>query len=223
MAERIPFYTRTLDSFSDEVITRQIELEVGWHAVLDCGMLDQVSDPDFSPWGYGPTRAEAASSCAAAIRGDARGIGKFAPHSVLVPGYDLEFRLMKHWEKKERLLEAGADANSTVVAARRLREDAWKVEGRWLEWTRSTKALEFEFQVCLAEMLHAVRELGADSEVAKAAAAAAFREAFADGRVSLGVRATDDTWRILDDRLEAGLRTLNPEFSASEPASSPSL
>lgn len=47
--------------------------------------------------------------CATKIRNDAKGIGKFAPHSALLPGYELHFVLMAHWAAKEaRLIAEGA-------------------------------------------------------------------------------------------------------------------
>lgn len=97
-----PYYERTLDSFADSIITRvhRNESRTGWYACLDVGPESYVSDPDFST--YAATRKEAIRLCAEAIRQDAKGIGKYAPHSLLVPGdYDLHFRLMKHWAKKE--------------------------------------------------------------------------------------------------------------------------
>lgn len=99
--DRVPYYKRTLDSFADEIITSAIRSGDGrrWYAVIDVGPKRWVSDPDFSR--CGATRQEAQRQCAQAIRNDARGIGKYAPHSLLRDGYDLHFRLMKHWAEKE--------------------------------------------------------------------------------------------------------------------------
>ena len=94
-----PFYERDLDSFDDEIITAVRCGENGlWYATLDVGSKSYVSDPDFSTCSQ--TREEAISACARRIRSNAKGIGS-VPHGLLVPGYDLHFRLMKHWNSKE--------------------------------------------------------------------------------------------------------------------------
>lgn len=97
----VPFHERTLDSFSDKIITKSQQRSSGlWYAWLDVGPDGWASDPDFA-WGGNNTEEQVVLECAARIRADARGIGKFAPHSILT-GYDLHFRLMKHWAEKER-------------------------------------------------------------------------------------------------------------------------
>lgn len=93
-----PYYERTLDSFADAVITRTIRSERNWYAVLDTGPYCETS-LDFST--CRPTEAEAIAACAAKIRADAKGIGKYAPHGLLTPCYDLHFRLMRWWAEKE--------------------------------------------------------------------------------------------------------------------------
>ncbi len=101
-----PFYKRTLESFADETITCARPSRDGqrWYAVIDVGPQGRVSDPDFS--NCAATETEARRRCAARIRADAKGIGKYSPHSLLKPGYDLHFRLMKHWAEKETQCEA---------------------------------------------------------------------------------------------------------------------
>lgn len=95
----VPYYERSLGSFSDEVITDVIEGRNGtWYAVLDVGPKRGPGDPDFSTGAR--TREDAVALCAAKIRRDAVGVGKYAPHSVLT-GYDLHFRLARHWASKE--------------------------------------------------------------------------------------------------------------------------
>ncbi len=98
----VPFWGRTLDSFSDETITKVRQSEGGtWYASLDTGPDRYVSDPDFAVGAA--TRHEAVRLCAARIRADARGEGKYAPHDLLVPGrYDFSYRLAKHWAAKEQ-------------------------------------------------------------------------------------------------------------------------
>lgn len=91
-----PFYERTLDSFSDAVITsaRQGNDSTLWYAVLDWGARSYPSDADFST--CASTREEAVALCAAKIRDDQKGIGKYAPHDL-----DM-WRLCEHWVSKER-------------------------------------------------------------------------------------------------------------------------
>jgi hypothetical protein len=202
MSHDTPFYKRTLDSFADDVITRQRpRADGGWHAVLDTGVTRQVSDPDFSPSGYGATREEAARRCARAIRDDASGIGKFAPHSVLEDGYDLRWRLMRHWDKKERMAAVGLDPNEVMADACGMDVDRWKLKGAYLEWSRDTRRLEFDFRLLLAEAVHAVAEGGADPGETREALAAAVRAAYAEG--SWRTSAGEDTWALMDERIES--------------------
>ena len=100
------FYERTLHSFADSVITKVRRSHDGtlWTAVLDCGETHYPSDPDFAT--TAPTRLRAVRFCAYTIRRNAQGIGKYAPHSILVPGYDFHWRLAKYWAKKEKKLKA---------------------------------------------------------------------------------------------------------------------
>ena len=207
--DRIPFYKRTLDSFADHIITRQRQRKDGnWHAVLDCSFDDQVSDPDFGPDGYGASREQAAERCAHAIRQDAIGIGKFAPHSVLEDGYDLHFRLMRHWEKKERLEAAGVD----LVEATARADDAfsvWKLDGEWLNKVKQTRTFDFDVQLAIAEMMVQIREDETlDPVEAKTKAVAEFKDKFAN-EVSWRVRATDETWAELDRQFDDAILTLD--------------
>ena len=101
---KTPYYERTLDSFADHIITRCTDKPSSngyYNAVLDTGPNGHVSDPDFACQGYGKTRAEAIAKCATAIRADARGVGKYAPHRCF-QGYDFHWRLAKYWEMKEQ-------------------------------------------------------------------------------------------------------------------------
>jgi hypothetical protein len=162
----VPFHERTLDSFSDETITRawpSKETENLWYAVLDVGPMRNVSDPDFST--AAKTREEAIAKAARKIRDDARGIGKYAPHAILRPGsYDLRWRLMKHWADKEA---KGSAARGTAYSWDEVRKALlaapnpptnygltyWDVRGiasafdwntRWVEsgWSPGTKEYE---------------------------------------------------------------------------------
>jgi len=108
-----PFYQRSLDSFADHIICRVRQGENGlFYAVLDLGPEPYVSEPDFST--CAETASEAVKQCAIKIRNDAVGIGKYAPHSVL-QGYDLHWRLAKHWDEKEtQCLQSHDPAEQTV-------------------------------------------------------------------------------------------------------------
>lgn len=207
--DRIPYYERTLDSFANHIITRQRQRKDGnWHAVLDCSFDGSVSDPDFSPYGYGATREQAAERCAHAIRQDAIGVGKFAPHSVLKDGYDLHFRLMRHWEKKERLEAAGVD----LVEATARADDAfavWKLDGEWLNKVKQTRTFDFDVQLAIAEMMVQLREdASRDVDEAKSRAVAEFKDKFAN-EVSWRVRATNETWAELDKQFDEAIQTLD--------------
>lgn len=160
MTSTTPYYERTLDSFADHIITKVRRTDSGWHAVLDCSFKTWVSDPDFSPYGYGSTALEAANRSAKAIRDDAIGIGKHAPHKIVTPGYDLHFRLMKHWVLKERFEAVGIDPNDMILVANDALkvQDQWKLQGEWINWVKETKATEFYYQLCLAEALHKVQQ-----------------------------------------------------------------
>lgn len=96
----LPFYERSLDSFSDETITHVHPSDSGvlWYATLDASPQARwPGSPDFSR--CAGSREAAIEACARAIRDDAQGIGKYAPHTILT-GYGL-FQLRRHWEKKE--------------------------------------------------------------------------------------------------------------------------
>ena len=95
-----PYYERSLDSFADDVITSVRPGRNGlWYAVLDVGPNHYPGDPDFST--CCDSNARAIAECAKKIRNDAKGVGKYAPHSILVTPYDFHFRLAKHWASKE--------------------------------------------------------------------------------------------------------------------------
>lgn len=134
------FSGRTLDSFADEIITRST---VDGRAVLDCGFFDQVSDPDFSPSGYGQDSAQAAQNCARAIRANAQGIGRRAPYGCLT-GYDLQYRLMPHWARKEIMTDLGIDLRAAHVQARGAFGD-WAFKSSWLEHVHLARHFEFFF------------------------------------------------------------------------------
>jgi hypothetical protein len=102
MMRKEPFYKRTLASFDDQIITRTSKAKdgKGWYASLDNGGT-YWNDPDFTS--YAVIETDAVALCAKVIREDARGIGKYAPHSLLIEGsYSFHFRLCKYLVEKER-------------------------------------------------------------------------------------------------------------------------
>jgi len=148
-----PYYQRSLDSFTNEIITRVWPSPSGnlWHVVLDTGVVDHPGDPDFS-WAA-KTPEDAVSQCAERIRKDAKGIGKYAPHSIMVPGHDLHHRLMKHWADKETIRDLGGDPNAAVLAARASVEtNPWKLWGGHRLWREEAPQLEMLYQVALHQL-----------------------------------------------------------------------
>lgn len=201
MSDKTPYYKRTLDSFADHIITRTRPHAGGFHAVLDCGFNTYVSDPDFSPHGYGRTKEEAARKSAAAIRADAVGIGKFAPHSLLLPGYDLHFRLMKHWEMKERFEKVGLDPNEAYFCADQADGlGRWELNGEFLAVCKEKRLLEFTFRLHMAEVAAEVQSGDIDLDPARDEVVRRITDHLEDaGRRS---RPTEATWRQVDQRIE---------------------
>ncbi len=67
-----------------------------WYATV---ALDRIwaGDPDLSA--CAKTADEAIARCAARVRADLRGEGKYAPHWN---PYDVTFRLLPHWEQRAK-------------------------------------------------------------------------------------------------------------------------
>lgn len=202
MSDRTPFYKRTLDSFADHIITRARPRDDGsWHAVLDCGFRSHVSDPDFSPYGYGQSREEASARSAAAIRADARGIGKFAPHSLLVPGYDLHWRLMKHWEMKERFEAVGLDPNEMYFSADDSANNSkWELNGHHLAVWTEQRLLEFTFRLHMAEVSAEIQAGDLGHDAARDEIVKRVKGDMEDGRHLS--RPTDATWLHMDRQID---------------------
>lgn len=205
MSKPVPFYDRTLDSFADDIITHQSRRKDGsWHAALDCSFRNWVSDPDFGSAGYGKTKEDAARNCARAIRDDAKGIGKYAPHSLLVSSYDLHYRLMRHWERKERFQRVGVDPTEMMAVAYQATDhDQWKLKGDWVNWVEDTRSLEFIFQLHLAEAVYAIRNQSLDVENAKAIIGEGVKEEFK--LVSWRTGPSEVTWSNMDTRIDESL------------------
>ncbi len=203
MSDETPFYKRTLDSFADHIITRTRAYNGGYHAVLDCGFNTYVSDPDFSPHGYGKTMEEAASRSATAIRNDAVGIGKYAPHALLVPGYDLHFRLMKHWDMKERLEKLGIDPNEAFRAANSENLGSWSLHGEFINVCKERRLLEFVFGLHMAEVSAEVRDGNLEHDVARDEILKRMKAHLDD--VGHRSRPTVETWQHMDQRIEEHL------------------
>jgi hypothetical protein len=87
--------TRRLQALPDEALVVARQADNGrWYATV---ALDRrwPSDPDFST--CCTTAPEAVQRCAASIRADLRGEGKYAPHWT---AYDVTYHLMTHWESR---------------------------------------------------------------------------------------------------------------------------
>ena len=89
-----PSYLRTMDSFSDEIITRTFQSQDGryWYAVLDVGPKSWPHYPDYIR--CDSDKGRAIKNCALAIR-----TGRLEER---VGGYDLRFKFQEHWAKKEK-------------------------------------------------------------------------------------------------------------------------
>ncbi len=213
MTEPVPYYQRTLDSFADHIITKAWPRKDGsWHAVLDCSFKTSVSDPDFSPYGYGKDAAEAAAKSAKAIRNDAIGIGKFAPHSVLrADRYDLHFRLMRHWERKERFEAVGINPNDMIRHAAAANWDDWNLEGEWLDCSSDVRTREFCFQLYIAETMFAVREGNLELGLAKETIINAMKAEAVD--VGYRTRPTEATWARVNDRIDSAILDISASFA----------
>lgn len=135
-----------------------------------------------------------------------------------MPGYDLHFRLMRHWAKKERLRELGVDPNTAVNQARRASAGIWSLKGEYLSWLRATRKFEFEFLVQVAELENAVLNEGTPVSEGKATMVQRLRDAL--GEVGMHVTATAGTWNSLEERIDAHLVALGDDV-ADEAARKP--
>ena len=100
---QIPFYERTVDSFSDEAMTRVSQASHGgWYACLDWGPHDGPGQPDFAT--CAGSEQEARRYCAAKVR---KSITE-GKRSCFYD-YDLHFKLMKHWVSKEMTVDTSPE------------------------------------------------------------------------------------------------------------------
>ena len=155
---------RGIDDFADDIITRH---SIKGRAVLDVGFRDWVSDPDFAPSGYGTDFAASSKVCAGAIRRNARGEGTRAPYGCL-EGYDLRYRLMPHWDRKERFQALGIDPNEVIdeVGSRDENWSDWSFDMKWIEKAQAVRHMEFFYRLVVATQEHRI----AKGEVAQDAA-----------------------------------------------------
>ncbi len=86
------FYDRPLASFADETITTCRPNKAGdlWYAILDVGPKTWPADPDYST--CRDSAAAAIKDCADKIRANVE---------TRIGGYDMGWRLKKHWVEKE--------------------------------------------------------------------------------------------------------------------------
>jgi hypothetical protein len=92
----------SLDKFTDATLTRAQRSESGlWYAVIDhAPAVAEFSWLDFSSCSS-VSEAAARSSCAAKIRADANGIGKYAPHDETRADSCNGRSNREHWRKKQ--------------------------------------------------------------------------------------------------------------------------
>lgn len=185
---------RTLDDFADHIITRNTKRG---NAVLDTGFKSQVSDPDFAPNGYGPTPADACVNCATAIRANAKGT---KPRSCIKPdGYDLRYRLMRVWVRKEQMEALGLDPNALIVEI----NDgdywrAWPVAGEWLARSAAVKHLEFFYRLLFAAQHERLAQGIVTKDIAQEEVVQQILEEIKD---SYGIGCTPELMEILRDRV----------------------
>ena len=205
--EEVPFWEKGLDDYPDDIIVRARQSGNGWYAVLDSGFGSGVGDPDFST--YGGTREQAVANCARTVRNDAKGIGKFAPHSILVQPYSLHFQLCKHWELKQRAVAAGMDPHDFMAQAVDAgRNWPWKLEGPWLEQCAAHSQLEAFAMVVVREM-DPLLQSGEDLEIAAIEARSKFAMLVRDE--TKGIRTTGETMLELERRVQERVTELAPE------------
>jgi len=215
----VPFHERSLDSFSDDIIVR-VEAagdERRWRATLDVGLWRFNGDPEFAA--IETSREMAIRSCAQAIRSDAAGIGKQAPHTLLLSGgYDFHHRLCRHWAVKEHLRDLGRDPNQFVLDVDACLEqgDRWRLKGGFLDWSRESRIFEAGFRLAVIDLQAALT-----SGVATGRAIEAFWQAMGIVKANLKrTQATKETWRLVDRRLAEALRNPDDRSTTADHATS---
>lgn len=192
----LPYYKRPLDSFDDAIIVRCLPPNNGtdWYAVLDTGFDRFVSDPDFST--CAASRAEAVAMCAKKIRGD-------APHSV-TQGYDLHFRLARHWVMKERIRAAGLDPDfffADVVERAEKNWDQWSMVGTWVNKHTVVRLLEAHLAVSLLDLDDLVND-GVDLHEVGTLIATKVRQNWASSEMLKLDCTTEETWKNFEARID---------------------
>ena len=133
---------RTLDDFADTIICRSTSRG---RAVLDTGFYEEVSDPDFAPSGYGADFETSAKNCGTRIREAALDGNRYG----CLRGYDLHYRLMRHWDRKEKFVDLGLDPNEVMRGC----HDSfghWPLGGSWLNNVKGARHAEFFFKLLVA-------------------------------------------------------------------------
>ncbi len=133
---------RTINDFADAIICRRGS---GTRAVLDTGFYDQVSDPDFAPSGYGDDFESSSKSCGTRIREAAQDANRYR----CLKGYDLNYRLMRHWDRKEKFLDLGLDPNEIIKECHDS-YSKWPLGKDWLENVKGSRHAEFFFKLLVA-------------------------------------------------------------------------
>jgi len=205
-----PFWQKTLDDYPDDIIVRTRASGRGWYAVLDSGFDSSPGDPDFST--FGETREQAVANAARIIRADAQGIGKFAPHSILVQPYSLHFQLCKHWELKQRAVAIGMDPHEFMDKAMQDGERwLWHLEGSWLNQTKAHPKLEAFAMIVLGEMEPLILS-GEDPEIGAIEARSKFSILVRDE--VRGVRTTEKTTEEFERRIQERIANIAAETNS---------
>jgi hypothetical protein len=210
MTDRQPAHERTLDSFADHIITRQTyDYILGWNAQFDRGLV--IYDLDhLLPGKAGglQTREEAAAHAAAEIRASASSSAALREASHLA-------RFLRHWDKKERFEAIGIDPDDMYTTCRETRSEVWGLCGKWDREPGVTRALEFHYQLLIAELAHAVANDGIDIEDGRIGVIEAIRDAFEAGHYE-GAEPTEETWALLDSRIDLVVEGLSNPSTAED-------
>lgn len=199
---------KLLAEFDDDIITRPAGMT---GAVLDTGFFGRASDPDFGPAGNRATREESITGCADRIRENA---GSDKPAMCLC-GYDLTYRLMPHWDRKERLRDLGIDPNALIqdmLGAQDLPD--WGVRSQGLgDAVKAKRHMEFFFRLVTASQTARIENLEVTPDQAVREAMA---EVTAEYQDLLDRGMSDQLKASIEERLCRDLAPA-PEDAAPEP------
>jgi hypothetical protein len=199
---------RSLDTFAAVIMTRtmQSKIDQKFYAVIDTGFGHYGSFPDFA-WS-GDTEEEAIAGCGRSIN---RRAAKDATLGFGVDGFE---RLKTIWEEKEKLVAYGINLKEFDRSVRDTAETFhWglasydPISGDFYKRAEGLK-LEGMLQVGLAGLKN-WSELGCDF-VRIEEEAVALRKAIADSTRDFKCECTEETFAILDRRINDHMTALSP-------------